>query len=165
MLTESPWAQSSTVTYQLTGARAEIFLTTRWASALPIRRAMALAQFGEAGLQDERAVDLLSRSEPEYVIEVAGFPTTLIHQGAEKFEAELLKSTRLYTPTSRPVPPSSVTVPPHGMHLMATLRFPRFEGLDTKDGWIELAMAQPGAFKFQERFKLKDMVYEGRLEL
>ena len=58
--------------------------TTRWASALPIRRAMALAQFGEAGLQDERAVDLLSRSEPEYVLEVAGFPTTLIHQGAKK---------------------------------------------------------------------------------
>jgi hypothetical protein len=77
MLTESPWARSSTVTYQLTGARAEIFLTTRFASALPIRRAMALAQFGEAGLQDERAV---------------------------------------------------VTVPPQGMHLMATLRFPRSKG-------------------------------------
>jgi hypothetical protein len=47
---------------------------------------------------------------------------------------------------------------------MAMLRFPRFENLAPKDGTIELA-AQSRRMNIRERFKLKDMVYGGSLEL
>lgn len=146
------------------GAKTEIYLVTRWSSALPIRRALALLEFGANGLSDEKAVELLTRKEPEYVVEIGGFPTTTIRQGARKLEAELLQSARLTVPNRKPVTASSAHVPEHGMHLAATLRFPRFEDLSPKEGTIEL-FAESGPIRIQERFKLRDMVYEGLLEL
>jgi hypothetical protein len=125
---------------------------------------MALSQFGGSGLGNERARELLDRDDPEYVIEIAGFPATLIRQGTERFEAELLRSARL-TVSARPSTAAvTVDVPPHGMHLMATLRFPRYADLAPKDGTIEVS-ADAGAFHIRQRFKLKDMMYGGRLEL
>jgi hypothetical protein len=199
MLTDSAWARSTTLAFELhderrfkptsflqigmprmpgipglgsgrqspgTGSsvRTEIYLTTRWASALPIRQALALSEFGVAGLDNDRAVELLKPNEQEYVIEIAGFPTTLIRQGAERFAEELQKTARLTVPSRPAIVPASVNVPPHGMHLMATLRFPRLADLATKDGTIELSL-ESGAFKIRERFKLEKMVYEGQLEL
>jgi hypothetical protein len=175
ILTDSPWAKEKSLGFQLSsalgnqsggpsGARAEIYLTTRWASALPVRQAFALQQFGADGLQDEKAIELLNRNEEEYVIEIAGFPTTIIRQGARRFEAELAKSATLSLVGRRSISPASVHVPEHGMHLMATLRFPRFENLTAKDGEITV-YAESGALEIEQRFRLKDMTYEGRLEL
>ena len=144
--------------------RTEIYITTRWASALPVRQAMALHQFGAAGLDSERALELLNRDDSDYIIDVAGFPTTLIRQGAARFEQELMKTVRLEMEGHRAVRATSVTVPEHGMYLIATLRFPRYSELSSKNAWIEVN-AESGPLKVRERFKLKDMMYAGRLEL
>jgi hypothetical protein len=144
--------------------KAEIFLTTRWASALPIRRARALQEYGAYGLKTEEAVELLTAKQTEYAIEVAGFNTTIIRQGAKKFAADLSKTARLVIPGRRPISATDVHVPEHGMHLMATLRFPRLENLEAKEGSVELT-AETRGIELHERFKLKDMVYGGSLEL
>ena len=175
ILTDSPWAKEKALGFQLpavfsrqaggaAGARAEIYLTVRWASALPVRQAIALQQFGANGLLDEKARELLDRHEEEYVVEIAGFPTTLIRQGARRFEAELAKSATLSIGGRRSLSPSSVHVPEHGMYLMATLRFPRLPNLTATDGDVTI-YAQSGALEIEQRFKLKEMMYEGRLEL
>jgi hypothetical protein len=144
--------------------RTEIYLTTRWSSALPIRRGLAIQEFGAGGLENEKALELLNAEQTEYVIEIAGFPTTIIRQGAKKFAAELLKSARVVVPGRAPLRATSSYVPEYGMHLVATLRFPRFDDLDSKDGTIEVN-AQSGNMNIRERFKLKDMMYGGKLEL
>jgi hypothetical protein len=153
-LTDSPWAKPTTVIFDR--LRAEIYLTIRWASALPVRQALALEQ--------AKTLELPRATEAEYVIEIAGFPTTLFPQGARRLEAELAKSARLSAAGRRTVTPASVSVPGHGMHLMATLCFPRFEPLDAKDRDITI-WANSGSLSIEQRFKLKDMVYEGHLEL
>ena len=146
------------------GSKAEMYLLTRWSSALPIRRALALQEFGVNGLKDENAVELLNRRDAEYVIEIAGFPTQAITQGARQLSSDLLRSARL-TVANRPTARAAyANVPEHGMHLVATMRFPRFDGLSGKDGTIDL-YAESGKIQIQVRFKLKDMVYQGRLEL
>ena len=145
--------------------KAEAYLTVRWASALPVRQAMALLECGADGLESKRAKELLQPSESEYVIEIAGIPTTLVRQGVRRLEAELAKTARLFVDGRKPVPPSAVSVPEHGMHLMATLRFPRLNGLSTtKDSAVEL-YAEGALLKIEQRFKLKSMTYNGRLEL
>jgi hypothetical protein len=144
--------------------KTEIYLTTRWSSALPIRRALALQEFGAGGLDSEKAIELLNSSQDEYIIEIAGFPTTVIPQGAKKFGAQLLDSARLIVPGRPAVRAKGSHVPEYGMHLVATLRFPRFENLEPKEGSIEI-QTQSGNMSFRERFKLKDMVYGGKLEL
>lgn len=156
----SPWPRGGGAS----PVKTEIYLTTRWSSALPVRRALALQDFGADGLESEKAVELLNSKQSEYVIEIAGFPTTVIRQGAKRFAAELLHSARLVVPGRAAVRAKASHVPEYGMHLVATLRFPRFENLEPKEGSIEV-LAGSGSMNIRERFKLKDMVYGGKLEL
>lgn len=142
----------------------EIYLTTRWASALPVRQAMALLQFGRAGLQSDKAQELLKQDPAEYVLEVAGFPVGMVPQGVRRFEAELLESASLSVKGRKAVFATASSVPEHGNHLIATLRFPVFENLSDSEGFIEFA-AKSGPISLHERFKLKDMNYKGQLEL
>jgi hypothetical protein len=154
----SPWPGGGGPT------KAEIFLTTRWASALPVRRARALQQYGAHGLQHEDAVALLTAKQTEYVVEIAGFNVSAIRQGAKKFAADLSKTARIVVPGRRPLSANDAQAPEHGMHLMVTLRFPRFENLEAKEGHIEV-IAETRGIALRERFKLKELIYAGSLEL
>jgi hypothetical protein len=145
-------------------AQTEIYLTTRWSSALPIRQAMALHQFGRSGLSSAKAAELLQGNAAEYVLEVAGFPVGMVPQGVRRFEAELLESSTLLLKGRKTLRATAASVPEHGNHLIATLRFPRFENLSDSDGFIEFA-AQAGPMDIRQKFKLRDMNYKGRLEL
>lgn len=142
----------------------EIYLTTRWSSALPIRQALALHQYGRSGLQNPKAVELLKGSESEYVLDVAGFPVGMVPQGVRRFEAELLQSATLLVKGRKALRAKAASVPEHGNHLVGTLRFPRFENLSEGDGFIEFA-ALAGPMEIHQKFKLRDMSYSGRLEL
>lgn len=142
----------------------EIYLTTRWSSALPIRQALALHQFGRDGLQSAKARDLLEGSEAEYLIDVAGFPAGMIPQGVRRFEAQLLESATLLVKGHPPLRPTAVSVPEHGNHLIASLRFPRYANLSDSGGYIEFA-ANAGPMDIHQKFKLRDMNYKGKLEL
>jgi hypothetical protein len=142
----------------------EIYLITRWASALPVRQAMALHQYGRSGLETPKAAEMLRGGGSEYVLEIAGFPAGMIPQGVRRFEAELLQSAALYVKGRKALAPVSCSVPEHGNHLIATLQFARYEELDADDGTIECT-ASAGPMEFRQKFKLRDMIYGGRLEL
>jgi hypothetical protein len=144
--------------------RTEIYLITRWSSALPMRQALALHEYGRAGLRSDRAVALLQGDPSEYVVEVAGFPTGMVPQGVKRFEAELLQSATLKVKGRGALRATAVSVPEHGTHLLATLRFPRFENLTDGEGLIDFAV-QAGPMDIRQPFKLHDMSYKGRLEL
>jgi hypothetical protein len=145
------------------GSRAEMYLTTRWRSALPIRQALAIQEFGRAGLDTPAALELLKPNPAEHVVEIFGFPTIVFPQGGAALEKQLLKTVQLNA-GSRYVRATSVEVPEHGMHLRATLRFPRIADLTAADGVMRLT-AQAGSAKIEQQFKLKPMLYRGELEL
>jgi len=142
----------------------EIYLTMRWASALPVRQAMALHQYGRSGLGSAKAVELLRGNQGEYVFEVAGFPAGMVVQGTRRFEAELVESATLVVKGRKAIRATAASMPEHGNHLIATIRFPRFENLSESEGLIEFA-AKAGPMEIGQKFKLRDMSYKGRLEL
>lgn len=144
--------------------RTQMHLTIRWSSALPIRRALALEEFGRQGLDSPKAAEMLSRQESEYVIEISGIPSSLDRAGAPQIEKDLMRTASLIVKGRRSGAPTSVTVPQHGSHLIATIRLPRFEKVDENDGPI-LFSARAGKGKIELPFKLKSMVYQNRLEL
>jgi hypothetical protein len=189
LLTDSPWVRQLNVPFRLAkheeaadkpvhairarspqttvrgqGARAEAYLTLRWSSALPIRQALAIVEFGRAGLDSPRAVELLNCNEPSHILEIFGFPTTVFSRGAKYLEEELLRTAILEVDQRSSAAPSSVRVPEYGMHLAATLRFPRFADLTANEGVLQFSAAA-GPLRIAQKFKLKEMVYEGRLEL
>jgi hypothetical protein len=142
----------------------EIYLTARWASALPVRQAMALFQYGKSGVESARAVETLRDPGKEYVLELAGFPATAIVQGARRFEAELLESATLLMKGRKAVRATASSVPEHGNYLVATLRFPRMADLRPEEGHLTIA-ATAGPMAIEQKFKLREMTYRGRLEL
>jgi hypothetical protein len=137
-------------------------VTVRWASALPIRQALALQEFGRDRLDDPRAKALLAARD-EFVIELAGIPRAIVGDTNEELVAELKKA-RLSVPGHRPLLPDSVELPTIGMYLTATLRFPRVTGIPVDSRKIELA-TRVGTTRLEQQFKIESMVSEGRLEL
>jgi len=57
-----------------------------------------------------------------------------------------------------------VSIPEHGTHLSAAIRFPRSTEISLKEEIVEF-VAAAGPLKFHEKFKLSPMVYQGNLEL
>ena len=142
----------------------EMYLVVRFSSALPIRQALALAEYGRAGLDDPRAVELLTTDPEECVVEVAGFPAISMNRGAAALAEDLRKSARLTVKGASPVAAKTAEVPEHGMHLVATLRFPRLGDLPAGEGVLQFA-ASSGPIRIEQASKLKPMVYRGRLEV
>jgi hypothetical protein len=191
ILTNSPWAREVTVPFVFqprsepfvsgfgqigaprrtdwppagaaSAVRTEMYLTIRWSSALPVRQALALAQFGKDGLEHPVARDLLSRAEPDYIVEIAGFPTTLFPNGTKELANQFARSARLLIDGRPPSASPTAEIPEHGMHLTASLRFPRF-GEIVPEGVIRVH-AEVGSARIQQQFKLKTMIYRERLEL
>jgi hypothetical protein len=143
--------------------RAEVYLTIRWSSALPIRRALALERWGQRGLETPDAVEFLNREEPDYVIEIFGLPASLASQGAKPLEKDLAKTARLVW-KGQMLKPIGVEVPEYGEHLSAELRFKRSDAITPDQGIVEFR-AETGPMKIATKFKLSAMTYEGRLEL
>ncbi|HAX42295.1 MAG TPA: hypothetical protein PLF84_04550 [Bryobacteraceae bacterium] len=164
ILADSPWAAWLTVPIEKPPTRTEVYLVVRWKSALPVRQALALAEFGHKQLDDSRAVELLNRKPANLELQIAGFPALLFTGRAPDLESQLRRTARVSVPGQPPAPPESVAVPPHGNHLMAELTFPRFASLTPADQSIRLSATVDGA-RIEREFKLKEMLYQGRLEV
>jgi hypothetical protein len=163
ILTASPWAQPVDAALVDQAYRSEIYLTVRWASALPVRQANAVALGVES-----RAAQLLLKKEPsEYVLDIAGFPAGAVRMngGAGALEKELLASATL-TSKKRGLKAISAVAPDFGSHLMAEVHFPRSPAIELEEEQIEMAASLfRGRVRLRARFSLKAMVYEGALAL
>lgn len=164
ILTGSPWAAWLTIPIEKPPTRTEVYLVVRWKSALPVRQALVLTEFGREGLQHPQAVDALTRAPANLELQIAGFPALLFTDRAAALESQLRQSARVSIPGQPPAPPLSIQVPPHGNHLMAELSFARFAGLTPAGKSIRISATVDGA-RIEHEFKLKDMLYQGRLEV
>lgn len=169
ILTASPWAQEVRVPFrQAFAARGqkgsvatEVHLTVRWGSALTVRQANAAL----LGPETRAAQKLLATEPREYVIEVAGFPASVIRD-SQALEKELTASAVLTGKGRKTLAAVSASVPEFGTHLLAEIRFPRDPAITLEDREIEFAAsALSGAMRIRAKFSLKAMVHAGRLEL
>ena len=173
MLTDSAWAKPLNSRFELaslvrnsrgSGALTELNLTVRWSSALPIRQAVALERWGKEGLTTPEAVEWLAHREKDYVIEIFGFNVIAIPQGPTWLQDQLTRSASV-SGKGREIQPSRVTVPEQGMYLSAELRFPRSGNEFSPEDDLVRFTAQARTLKIDLKFKLKEMVYGGKLEL
>ncbi len=142
----------------------EAYLTIRWSSALPIRQALLLEQYGGASAIPAEAMAGLDQPRPDYLVEVFGIPSMVVQNRAGQFERALAESAALLLPGGPAVEPSYVQMPPHGYYLSAIFRFPR-HNRDLAAGTEAKFYAAAGRMEIQQNFKLKSMLYDGRLAL
>jgi hypothetical protein len=149
----------------LSKEKIELDVNVRWSSALPIKQATALTKYGEDGLKNDEARMLLQPEESFYVLEISGVPAAMAFRGIADMQAKLFEDARLFTgATDRSIPPAAVYITNQGSGLLISLRFSKEKPITLKDKEL-LFRAEYSILKLERKFKLKQMVYNGKLEL
>jgi hypothetical protein len=149
------------------GSRGESFgpgprrvrLTISWRSALPIRQAAVRQQAGLHGSLSPDAQALLAKDDEFYVIGVQGLPPQYSRGGTgTTIESFLRREGKPPIPAQRagsqPIPGGALLV----------IGFPRTDPITLDDGDVEFDVKVEN-LHFKKKFKLKDLVFAGKLAL
>jgi hypothetical protein len=136
-------------------------ITVRWDSALPVRAALSRSK-------DERAAAAAERAAKDYVITVIGLvpadnPVSAEHPANDPAQIQgFLVNSKLEPRGQRPIAPEDAAIDSAtgAVHLF----FPRTHAITLTDKELTF-VTRFGSVTVQKRFRLKDMMYKGQLEL
>jgi hypothetical protein len=190
MITNSPWAHTASVAMPgPTGGAADIVsggggggrggggggadapipgvreseVVARWQSAMPIRQAFVRLKFGaEAGKSDD-AQKILDREETSYELVLSGPMQPFLRGKPEDIPKNLSEVTSL-SAKGKEVKPTSIEVGKPGKTMDILIAFPKSMPFTADDKDVEFS-TKLGTATVKIKFHLKDMVYNGKLEM
>lgn len=136
-------------------ARTRVRLVVRFLTALPVKQAMARARYGAEAASSPAARQSFEAKEDMYVVAISGLP------GMPPDPPALVNLASLKVKGKPAFPPQRVQADTRTLFLY----FPR-EGhpIALKDREVEVQLRAPG-YSIRRSFKLKDMVFNGKLEI
>ncbi|MBI1357505.1 MAG: hypothetical protein GC160_24455 [Acidobacteria bacterium] len=137
-------------------------VVVRWSSALPMRQAALRLLDGAPEAERRVAAEQLARQPDYYVISLTSLPAAgaWLAENPEKLR-QACRLTRKGKPSIRA---REIQITPHPGAPGVILYFPRDEDISLDDKTVQFEMT-PGEVDVEAKFKLKDMLYRGRLEL
>lgn len=146
-----------------TVANGSMILTVSWHTALPVREAVAKTKYGaEAGTSAE-AKKMVEEEQKYYGILVSGLPGGS-GRGGERMRDALLKNTTLSVKGKDPIAVSDVQSGGNEQKPVVLFLFPRTTPISVDDKEVEFS-TRFGSMIVRQKFHLKDMVFNGKLEL
>ena len=143
-------------------AQIEITLRISWQSALPIRMAFVRSRVGPGAAVIPPDMEQLLKMDPqEYIILVTGMP---IRQARAIETTAASKKSSIHVGKRPPILARSTELQPRSETVDVVLRFPRSQPITLDDKEIEVFLTL-GPVEAKKKFTLKDMVYNGKLEL
>ena len=146
---------------QLPTLAGSISLIVRWRTALPVKQAVAKLRFGEETANSPTAREFLDRQETTYIVSLSGLPAIAVPDDLEQVKA----SASLNVKGRPPIPAEHVQGSGAGS---LALVFPKGQGgnhvITLEDREVEFRV-KLGAISVSRKFKPKEMVYRGKLEL
>ncbi|MFB3828307.1 MAG: hypothetical protein ACE15B_16180 [Bryobacteraceae bacterium] len=140
-----------------------ITVYVRWHTALPIRQAVARMRFKDEVQTSAEAKKMLERKEERYVVGVAGLPAQVVGRAA----ADIKDRVRLRLKNKPEIPAQQVEIDRQQGRVNLYCFFPKGQGgapvIEAADGEVEVLLQLQQ--KISRKFKLKDMMYEGKLEM
>jgi hypothetical protein len=137
-----------------------------WQTALPVKQALAKAKMGAEAATSAEAKTFFERDEPYLVLNLTGLPAAAAKAGEGDSKAALLKLTSLNVKGKDALYAVEVQFTPRQRLVDAVFFFPRAAAAsfsaDDKD--LEFS-TKFDKLAVRYRFKLKDMLYHGKLEL
>ena len=144
-------------------AAPSIPLTVVWESALPVKQALARRKYGAEFGSSQEAKNFLDE-KPGYMVAVSGIPEAIARASAAHGKAALLERASLAVKGRPPLHASGVEAGPPGKTMEMIFVFPVIPPLSIDDKDVEFS-AQFGALAVKYKFHLKDMFYQGALQL
>jgi hypothetical protein len=137
----------------------------RWISALPIKQAQMRSKYGKQAATAPEAKKFLEQAPALYIVAVAGIPGFVVSAGGGDAAREsIAKSTTLTVKGKEPLRPVAIQFVPAGPNVDVIVGFERKTEITLEDQEVELT-SMIGAVNVKTKFKLKDMVVKGKLEL
>jgi hypothetical protein len=144
------------------GGTPSLMLVIRWQSALPVRQAIAKQKYGsEAGTSPE-AKKLLD-DQKYYAVVVSGLPGRMLH-ASDDMKSNLLKATTLSVKGKDPVAAVDLQTAGNEQKAVVMFFFPKTSPVEADDKEVEFS-SKFGPMIVKEKFKLKEMFFNGKLEL
>ena len=135
----------------------------RWISALPVKQALMKAQYGEEAATAEESQLFLSRQDTHYVIGVSGFPGRMA-QMSQRDPDRFKQSAFLKRKKKDNIYPEQFDIRGNEQEAEIIFAFPRGDEITLDDKNVELEV-KLGQMTVKRKFKLQDMVWDGKLEL
>jgi hypothetical protein len=142
---------------------APVNIYARWQSALPVRQALARLKFGAEAATSPDAKKLLEREETDYMIVVSGPIRSLPHDDTETVKKAIMDAS-LLSAQGKDVKPSDVQIGMDQVSYDIVFHFPRSTPFTLDDKELEFS-TKYGTVTLKSKFKLKDMVYNGKLDM
>lgn len=140
-------------------------VVARWQSALPMKEAFVRLKYGSAAATSPEAKQTLDREETSYVIVLVGpLQPLVLGSNPETLKKALMDASSLSAKDKQGVKPSEVEVTPAKKAVEVAFHFPRSAAFGLADKDVEFSTKISGV-ELKCKFRLKDMVYNGKLEL
>ncbi len=137
----------------------------RWQSALPLRQAQMLGKYGDNVAVSPEAQKFLTDEPSIYVVAISGLAGSIVSAGGgDQARQSIAEKTTLTVRGKQPLRPNAVDFLPVGSTVDVLIGFPRSTRITLEDQEVELA-SEIGRATVRYKFKLKDMVVRGKLEL
>jgi len=136
----------------------------RWHTALPIKQAVARARYADEVASSAEAAKILNRHETQYIVGVIGIPARAATAGPE----QLKEGAQIAIENHPPIQADKVVLDQEAGVVNLYLYFPKeLTGghvVTPDDGEVEVVVKLDSQ-TLKRKFKLKDMMYDGKLEM
>jgi hypothetical protein len=146
------------------GGAPSIEVTALWQSALPVREAEVRRKYGAEADKSEEAKKALSEQLETYQIVLSGQAFAFPMGPPDSLKTALSEASFLSSARTGAMKPTQVDVNRGPRQVDVLLVFPRSMPFTLEDKEVEFSTTL-GKSKLQYKFKLKDMVVNGKLEL
>jgi hypothetical protein len=146
------------------GARSLVTVVVRWQSAKPVRQAAVKAKYGnEAGTSPE-AKKALDEPSDHYIISICGLPANAFDGNPDHLRQQMLAQGMLVIKGREPIRPVDFITEGDGPTAQGMFVFPKTI-LITEDDKDAEFIVKIRDYNIRQKFHLKDMVYNGQLDL
>ena len=135
-------------------------MAVSWRSALPVKQALLREQIGEGAELSAENEEYLERDTGFYVIGVLGVPPQFARISTDEVRLESF----LEAKDKSPIPADDVLFQRAEDGVLLLVAFPKIDPLTLEDRDVEF-ITKLGDFSIKKKFKLRDMVIHGELEL
>ncbi len=139
-------------------------IVARWQSALPLKQAFVRMKYGAEGVSSAAAKEVLDRDDGSYVIILSGPLRALLRGTPDELKAGLMGATTLSARGKAAIKPSDLQVNTTQKTQEVIFAFPKTTPFTVEDKEIDL-ITKLGALPIKYKFKPKEMVFNGKLEL
>ena len=146
------------------GPSQSVMVMVRWQSALPMKQAALRARYGSEVATAPEAKKILEHEETAYIVSIGGLPAAVARGNLESLKESAKRQTSLSAKGKDKLAPAEVQITQRDRLADAVFIFPKTQPFVLDDKEVEFS-TRIGTASVRYRFRLKDMVFNGKLEL